>query len=199
MIFFSEGFGELLMAGVIGAVLTVQAIFWALGGHVSSLSWMRGAWGEQDTEDVLDRLGAGWVVEHDIDRERGNWDHVAVSRAGVFMIETKTASARVVVANDTLRIGRNVSYPGASFRGAAVDLRDTLDRMTGRAPWVTAVVAVWGEFDQTQVDGDRVTYLKGSLLADWLAGQPTKLGSDRANELAAAVTTLAEGRASAAA
>lgn len=115
------------------------------------------------------------------------------------MIETKTSSARVAVAGDTLRIGRRVSYPGAGFRGAAVDLRDTLHQMTGRAPWVTAVVAIWGEFDQTQVDGDRVTYVKGSLLADWLAGQPTKISSQRATELAGAVTALAERRRTSAA
>ncbi|MDF2748875.1 MAG: hypothetical protein K0T00_50 [Gaiellaceae bacterium] len=115
MIFYAEGFGELLMAGVIGAIVAVQVVFWGLGGHVSSLSWMRGVWGEQDTEDVLDKLGVGWVVEHDLDRDRGNWDHVAISRAGVFMIETKTTTARAFVANDSLRIGRRVSYPGASF------------------------------------------------------------------------------------
>ena len=192
MIFYAEGFGELLMAGVIGAIVAVQVVFWGLGGHVSSLSWMRGVWGEQDTEDVLDKLGVGWVVEHDLDRDRGNWDHVAISRAGVFMIETKTTTARAFVANDSLRIGRRVSYPGASFRGAAVDLRDTLERMTGHAPWVSAVVAVWGEFEQNQIDGDRVTYIKANLLADWLAGQPTTISSERATELGAALTALAE-------
>ena len=187
----AEGFGELLLAGVIGAILTIQAVFWGLGGHVSSLSWMQGVWGEWDTEDVLDKLGTGWVVEHDIERPRGNWDHVAVSRAGLFMIDTKSTNARATVAGDALRVGRRVSYPGASFRGAAVELRDTLHRMTGQPPWVSAVVAVWGDFEQTEVQGDRVTYVKGSLLADWLAGQPTRISSDRARELGAAITELA--------
>ena len=72
----------------------------------------------------------------------------------------------------------------------ATDRRDTLEEMTGRAPWVTAVVAVWGEFEQTTVDGDRVTFLHGPLLADWLAGQPTRLTQERTDELAVAVTAL---------
>ncbi len=193
MIFYSEGFGELLMAGVIGAILAVQGVFWGLGGHVSSISWMQGVWGEWDTEDVLDTLGVGWVVEHDIERPRGNWDHVAVSRAGVFLIDTKWTKDRARVDGDALRVGRRVSYPGASFRGAAVELRDTLHRMTGDPPWVTAVVAVWGEFEQTQIDGDRVTYLRASLLADWLAGQPTRISAERARALGAAITELATG------
>ena len=71
MIVFTDGFGELLMAGVIGAITTIHVVVWSLGGHVSSLSWMRGVWGEHDTEDVLDKLGPGWVVEHDIDRQWG--------------------------------------------------------------------------------------------------------------------------------
>ena len=74
----------------------------------------------------------------------GNWDHVAVSRAGVFMIETKSSTVPATVSDDALRFGRRVAYPAGSFRGAAVDLRDALHRWTGQPPWVTAVVVIWG-------------------------------------------------------
>ena len=160
----------------------MQLVVWMLGGSVSQLPFLQGAWGEQQTEEELNRLGAGWLVEHDVARERGNWDHVAVSQAGVFMIETKWTSRSAAVEGDELRFGP-VAYPGAAFRGAAVGLRDALATLTGQPPWVTAVVAVWGTFEQGAVDGDRVTILRGELLADWLRAQPKRLSDSRTRQL----------------
>jgi hypothetical protein len=161
-----------------------------LGGHVSQLRWVHGWWGEQQTENELKKLGrAGWCIEHDIPRERGNWDHVAVSRAGVYALETKWTAASAVVVGDELRFGR-VTYAGGGFRGAAVDLRNALEASTGQAPWVTAVVVIWGQFEQERIDGDRVVYVSGARVAEWLAAQPNRLSEHRTQELAAAVREL---------
>jgi len=74
----------------------MEVFVWNLGGDVRHLPWVQGAWGEQDTEDELRKLGPGWHLEHDIPRERGNCDHVAVRRAGMFAIETKWTSRRAL-------------------------------------------------------------------------------------------------------
>jgi hypothetical protein len=189
-IIYSDGFAELVWAAVIGAVLTMLAFVWALGGHVSQLRWMKGVWGEQATEDELEKLGSGWHIEHDIPRTRGNWDHVAVSRAGVFAVETKWTSGFATVRGDELRFGR-MPYSGAGFRGAAADLHDLLAEATGKAPWVKAVVVVWGEFEQELVDGNRVTFVSGARLAAWLRDQPIRLSEERTHALADALRGLA--------
>src|SRR5690349_15817431 len=69
---------QVIAAGLSGALLTLLAVGWMLGGDVHSLTWIWGRIGEQQTETVLARLPAEWLVEHDIPRERGNWDHVVI-------------------------------------------------------------------------------------------------------------------------
>ncbi len=193
-----EGFGELIFAAIIGAMLAIHAFVWTLGGHVGALRWIQGLWGEEATEEELEKLGAGWEVEHDIPRVRGNWDHVAVSRAGVFAIETKWTSSSAAVRGDELRFGR-VTYSGASFRGAAVDLKEELEAAVGQASWVSSVVVIWGRFEQGFVDGDRVTYVSGERLADWLRGQPPRLSESRAKHLLDGVRGLQRRKPSASA
>jgi hypothetical protein len=188
---YTEGFGELVWAAVFGAILTMHALIWTIGGHVGALAWMQGAWGEQATEEELEKLGAGWHVEHDIPRARGNWDHVVVGRAGVFVIETKWTARSATVHDDSLRFGR-VTYSGGGFRGAAVDLRNALEADTGQAPWVTSIVVVWGGFEQGFVQGDRVVYMSGGRVADWLQSQPTRLSELRTSLLADAVGVLSD-------
>lgn len=64
--FFTDGFGQLLLAGCLGALLTVGVIGWLIGGHVSSLPWMWGAEGERHTAAELRSLPADtWRVFHD--------------------------------------------------------------------------------------------------------------------------------------
>jgi len=133
---------------------------------------------------------AGGHLEHDVPRKRGNWDHVAVGRAGVFVLETKWSSGSALVVGDELRFG-NIPYAGVRFRRAAVELRDVLEAATGKAPWVTAVVVIWGDFEQEIVDGDRVTFVSGRLLHDWLGRQPPRLSEGRTQQLATAMRELA--------
>lgn len=51
--------------------------------------WKYGAAGERDVARALRRLPRSWTVVHDIDRGRGNVDHIAIGPRGVFTIETK--------------------------------------------------------------------------------------------------------------
>ena len=122
-IIFTDG-SDAIWGAIIGSVLTVHAIIWTLGGHVDQLPLLRGIWGEESTEDELEklvRLDPTWMVEHDIPSERGNWDHVVVGRAGVFALESKWTSRPAIVAGNELRLG-NVPHPARWFSGAAADL-----------------------------------------------------------------------------
>jgi hypothetical protein len=192
-IVFTEGFGELLFAAVIGAVVTMHAVVWTLGGHVDQLPLMRGIWGEEFTEDALDeleRLDDGWSVEHDIPSGKGNWDHVVVARAGVFAIETKWISGSAVVEANALRLGK-VPYPAKWFSGAAADLHDAVAASGENMPWVRAVVVIWGQFDQGVVELAHVTFVRGAGLVEWLRSRPTRLSQERADKIAAALHEFA--------
>jgi hypothetical protein len=187
---FYDGLGELVWAGIIGGLVMTHVFVWTIGGDIGQLRWLRGVWGERQTEHELSKLGIEWQVVHDVPRTWGNWDHIAVSRAGVFAVETKWTSATAVVADDELRLGR-IPYAGRSFRGAAAELSEILGTSAGRPPWVNSVVVIWGDFDQQIVDGERVTFVSGRQLNDWLCDQPTRLSEDRARVLANAVRVLA--------
>lgn len=67
----------------------------------------RGAAGERRTGVLLDELtGYGYVAVHDISwpgRQRANIDHVLVGPSGVYAVDSKNWSGRVVVGQGTLR------------------------------------------------------------------------------------------------
>jgi hypothetical protein len=137
--FFNDGFGQLVLAGCRGALLTVGVIGWLIGGHVSSLPWIWGAEGERHTAAELRRLPADtWRVFHDLADGKGNWNHVAVGPQGVYLIDSKTFHRPASVDDDGLRSGR-IRSNGSSHRGQAVRLNETLQRETGFAIWAQSV------------------------------------------------------------
>jgi hypothetical protein len=165
--FFSDGFGQLLLAGCVGALLTVGAMGWLIGGHISSLTWMWGAEGERHTATELRRLPDTWRVFHDLADGKGNWDHVAIGPPGVYVIDSKTFHRSASVDADGLRSGR-IRSSGRYHRGQAVRLKEKLEHETGVAFWVQAVVAVWCEFPQGVVERDKVVYVEATRLTEWL-------------------------------
>jgi hypothetical protein len=87
-----------------------MGFFWALGlgagvAFVAALAqsppahierWRQGAEGERATARTLRPLTkSGWVLINDVQRDRGNIDHVLVGPAGVFVLETKNLHGRV--------------------------------------------------------------------------------------------------------
>lgn len=73
----------------------------------SAAAWEAGVVGERATGGVLAGLDPGqWSVIHDVrwpGRERANIDHVAVGPGGVFVIDSKNWSGKVVVKDGVLR------------------------------------------------------------------------------------------------
>lgn len=181
------------VAGTSGFLLGVLFVIFSLGGHVSAFRWWLGAEGERDTAKQIEKLPAEWHCEHDLEHDYGNYDHVLVGPAGVFLLDSKLLHGTAAAGQDMLRSGR-VTYSGAAFRGGARQIKVALERQLGsRAPWVQAVAVVWGDFPQGLHREENVVYIQGEQLVSWLSSLPARLN---APQRAACVTALKEVRMS---
>jgi hypothetical protein len=180
---------ELVAAGLLGAMIMLAFFGWTIGGDAHSLPWMWGRVGEQQTEEALRGLGPEWHVEHDIPRERGNWDHVLVGPGGVVLLETKSYRSTAVATNDAVYLGR-VPFKGGSFRFAAKELGDALQQHVERRPWVQPVVVIWGDFPQLRHEENGVAYLAGGELVGWLNEQRPVLANARCDEIIAVFSRI---------
>jgi len=89
---------------VVGAFLPVAKLV-ARPQHIAA--WRTGAVGEQQVGRMLDGLrDEGVVPIHDrrVPNRRTNIDHIAVSPAGVFVIDTKNVAGRVSAGRNGLRV-----------------------------------------------------------------------------------------------
>ena len=71
-------------------------------------AWRIGAEGERKTAEYLDGLAeGGFVVLHDrkVPGYGGNLDHIVIGPTGVWAVETKSLSGKVVIDGNSLRIG----------------------------------------------------------------------------------------------
>jgi hypothetical protein len=188
-----NGVAARALAAMAGILAGVMFVLWSLGGHVAAFRWWLGAEGERDTGSEIEKLGPEWHCEHDLEHERGNWDHVLVGPAGVFLLDSKRLHGTAAVGGDALRSGR-LAYPGGAFRAGAKRIKEAMElRLGSRAPWVQAVVVVWGAFPQARHDEQDVVYLSGDELRPWLSELPERLN---APQRASLVTALREVRAS---
>ena len=140
-----------------------------------------GAAGERATGKVLKPLlREGWHVTHNIDTGRGNRDHVVVGPGGVFLLDSKNLGGTVTVEGDLVQVERgdderdsyDVPKLAAAMRGQAFKLHNEIAEATGVRTWVMAVVVFWSRFDQRIADGDRIVFLHGDELAEWLRAKP---------------------------
>jgi Nuclease-related domain len=147
-------------------------------------NWREGAEGEERTARELAKLDArAWHTSHDLEDEYGNLDHVVVGPAGVFLLDSKSWSGRIAIEEGVIVQRRSIS-PRNDFhsyrlarrmRGAAVSLRRRLAATTGLDQRVTAVVVIWGAFDQGIAEDDQVVYISGERVAAWFTEQPPRL------------------------
>jgi Nuclease-related domain len=159
-----------LVAAMLFGFTTALFVFVWLLGDVRALPWFWGAIGEQETARELKKLDpAQWTVDHDVERPRGgNWDHIVQGTRQTFMLETKHLGAQPVkIENDCLVSGR-MRLRGAYLRAAALELK----RERHLTSWVQAVVVIWGNFPQGVAEQERVVYVAGEQLVDWLESQP---------------------------
>jgi hypothetical protein len=164
-------------------------------------NWNTGAEGERKTARELRRLdGSHWSVFHDIDNGYGNYDHILVSEAGVFLLDSKYLGGSIDFRGDELWLSRRHDpeadrpEPAArrsALRGAA-NLSQALHRLTGKRVWVQAVVVFWCDFDPGVHEDDRCTFVHGSAVRNWLESRPRRKGLPATDSLVEAVGRLAE-------
>jgi Nuclease-related domain len=74
--------------------LTIGWLFWEANRRVERheterMNWRKGALGEYEVGAELERLSDAFSVFHNVNTDRGNFDHVVVGPTGLFAIETK--------------------------------------------------------------------------------------------------------------
>lgn len=156
-------------------------------------NYLRGAWGEERTSaELVSLLDEGWVIIHDLARLTHNLDHVLVGPPGVFVIETKNFGGTVAVRRDMVTIqyadhGKPLPMGDKIARQArsqGVEVNRMLTQRGHLKVWVTAAVAIWGDFPQGQAEGDRVTFVAGDQLVEWLRGQRARLSAQQIDQIA---------------
>lgn len=158
--------------------------------------WAQGAEGERGTARQLERLPAGWHVWHDLNGPRGNIDHLVIGPAGVFVLDTKNWSGRLVTFENGVPVSEPSGRPGGRTRHEAVPATmrarsaaqvAPLAAALGRRLWVQAVVVLWAETERPITETNRVTYVNGGNLSDWLLRLPPRLSAADVAALARAV------------
>jgi len=187
---------------VVGAAIAAYAVLAdSPPAHVEN--WRTGAEGERKTARRLRALGnAQWLVVHDVDAGRGNYDHIVVGRAGVFLIDTKWPAGTLRIENGVPWITRReypeaeVRYPqfGPRAKAAAARLSHDLGLRSERRVWVEPIVVVWSNFPAVIHAESGCTFIHGSHVVDWLQSRPARLEEAVAAALHDAVRALAAER-----
>ena len=154
--------------------------------------WRTGWEGERRTARALAPLRRlGCVLLHDLpDRggngrtAKGNVDHVVVSPAGVFLLDSKWLGGEVTIVGETVRVQRrdmddSYEQPHLARTMKARSARLQEDIATAGVRFVHPVVVFWGSFVAGRVDQSGVTFIHGDRLLGWLAAQHQTLTSDR--------------------
>jgi hypothetical protein len=188
---FFDGGTQLIGAWIVGFACAAATAGWLLAFDAHALTWLWGSLGEQRTGAELAKLDSDWHVVHDLPTPRGNWDHVLVGPPGVFVLDSKNLSGRITAYDDALTAGR-LRLSSRSFRAAAFALSTALKQRLGPTPWIQAVVVIWGDFPQTLHHGDRVVYIAGEHLLQWLGSLDRTLPVARINALAMNIESLAK-------
>lgn len=166
--------------------------------------WHDGAEGERKTEKVLRPFErAGWSVVHDVQRGYGNYDHVAVGRPGVYLLETKKLQGIVEIRDGVPHLSRRHDaetwvfdrMPGQA-RSAAASLKREIELRTGYRTWVQAVVVFWADFPEGLVEFDRCVFIHGSRLSAWMESRANRLTPEQTEEVAAGVAEIVRDAAS---
>lgn len=181
-----------------------------LGGYLALLesppayieNWRTGAEGERRTARALAPLRRrGYKLLHDLSDRRSpksdsksNLDHVVVSSAGVFLLDSKLLGGAVSIKGETVRVQRrddeDESYDlwwlARTMRGRARRLQEDIEHATGIRS-VLAVVVFWNEFSAGLVEREGLAFVSGKRLASWLEQQPKSLESQQVVSVAACV------------
>lgn len=169
--------------------------------------WRSGYEGEQRTARALAPLRAeGYALLHDlVDRRvegrgyRGNVDHVVVSPAGVFLLDSKWLGGEVSIRGDTVLVQRRdddqdsytLQWSAKGVRAQARRLQQSIEPGTG-VRFVKAVMVFWNKFDAGVLEGERIVFVHGERLMSWLQEQPQAMSSEWVADVAAHIRQARE-------
>ena len=125
----------------------------------------------------------GWLARHDLDRSgKGNFDHVLVGPAGVFLLDSKNFAGDAALEGDELVV-RPPDDPWDDWscprlvqrmRAASAGLKGRIEDGTDVRVWVQPVVVLWGGFPQRVACSSDVWFVKGTELKAWLRQRPPR-------------------------
>lgn len=190
-------------------------LFWGiiLGGYFALLespparieNWRTGFEGERRTARALAPLRRrGYVLLHDLpDRRtsehgrRGNIDHVVVSPAGVFLLDSKWLAGEASIDRDSVHVqmrdddddSYDLPHLACGMRGRAIRLQEDIVQQAG-VRWVQPVVVFWNDFEAKLVVGDKIVFVHGDRLVGWLEEQTLKMTADRVVRVASCITDV---------
>jgi hypothetical protein len=209
-------FGPLILAGIAVLIVEDHPLTWVAGlvSGACVMGWMvmrdeppfyiekwhEGAEGERKTAKALEPLEQSGVrVFHDVQTRCGNYDHIAVGRAGVFLLETKNPAGIVELRDGVPHVRRRLD-PNADDRdsrvrpralSAAAQLKEDIGRQAGGCRWVQAVVVYWSQFPEGLVEHGRCVFLHGSRLQSWMHERLGVLSEAEVDEIAVAIESIA--------
>lgn len=214
---FAAYFGPFIVAAIVVGILDGDVIAWSAGLVAGSFltmwiafretppryveTWHDGAEGERKAEKALRPLErAGWRVFHDVQYGKGNYDHIAVGTAGVYLFDSKNFQGIVAIRNGVPHLVRRhdpdekptFDWIRPHTLASAARLKKEIEQRAGHCPWVHAVVVFWSEFPESFVETDKCVFIEGSRLCAWLQSQPGRLSQADIEEIAAAVASIAE-------
>ena len=158
--------------------------------------YLKGFAGERDVASALRVLGDNCYLIHDLDFGRGNVDHVAVTPAGIFTIETKAYEGAVWTKGDKLYVNRiDHEKDLKQAYGEACTVRDYLVRVSGGRPHTVTPLMVFSRAKTSSYGKCRGVYVMGiGRLAEFLASERQVLDGPQRSAIAAALGTKAAPR-----
>jgi hypothetical protein len=210
-------FGPFVLGGLVGLVVEGNVAAWIAGAAFGVglgvwmvmresapayiENWQVGAEGERKTAKALARLdGSRWLVVHDVECARGNYDHIVVSRAGVFLLETKNLLGTVEIRDGVPCLRRRLDpeedkpcpWVRSGALASAARLKAEIQQLAGHRLWVQAVVVLWSDFDEGVYEDERCVIVHGSRLRQWIGETPDELDEKPTREIVAAVRSIAD-------
>lgn len=185
---------------VVGAGLTLWIAFREMPPRYVE-TWREGAEGERMAEKTLRPLErSGWQVVHDVQNGHGNYDHVAVGPAGVYLLDSKNLQGVVEIKEGVPHLARRHDPDSQAIFGrirphalsGAARLKREIEERTGHRTWVQAVVVFWSEFPEGLVEDSKCVFVEGSRLCDWLQSRPDRLAPADIEEIAGGLASIAE-------
>jgi len=134
-------------------------------------------------EGLQELIRQGATVFHDIQGEKFNIDHVAVSQHGIFLIETKTYSKPIkkeaVITHDK----SNVYVDGFPIERNPIDqvnaltkwLQELLQKSTGNKFYIKPVILFPGWYTEKVKGGEEIWILNPKALPTFIENEPIRL------------------------